>query len=187
MVPEQSLHQTPWEFLEYGGNSHWPSEQDWDSTAAFEYMQEHALLPQYFTNLTKSECVEVYTNVYGNRTNLMVITEDSDIDQDLRVHGYDYVPAQWSTFSAYWLCEYNTNLNSPGSINCQDIESNTPEKLDQWTMGGRPVKYCLSQRRSADYCRLNYSPYILIGTPTSHLIEPLISTWIGTDAYSLIK
>lgn len=170
VVSEPFLHQAPWGDAALSDRiSSWPPEHIWNRTAALEYMQQRALNKEDFVNLTKRECLNVYTDIYRNRTNLLVVIDDLPSDHNSSVIRYEYISARWSTIDMHWLCEYHST--HPGHPDCVYMKENTQDILDQWTMVNRPVRYCLSQRRTDDYCRLNYSPVILIGMQQSSLLS----------------
>jgi hypothetical protein len=125
-------------------------------------MQETALDDQIFANLTKEKCLKTYTNMYGNRTNVLMVVGDV-LGNSTNLLDYTYQPASYYHSDMYWAC----TDGQPNTLQCNKAGSVTQYDLDHWTKFGRPVLYCLSERRTVEMCRLNYSPAIMIGLPCS--------------------
>jgi hypothetical protein len=139
----------------------WPPQQVWNMSSALRNWQTVASNPANFTNMSNSECLNLYTNVYARRTNLIMVAEDLPGDQNASVHQYVYLPAGFSTITQWWPCLDST---SGTKLLCIPPGSNSPEQIKNWNKFGRTILYCLSEVPDhGDHCRLNYSPSILIG------------------------
>jgi hypothetical protein len=143
------------------GKVPWPPRQEWNMSSALHSWQTVASDPTNFTNMSNTECLHLYTNVYARRTNLIIVTEDLPGDQNASVHQYVYLPAGFSTHSQWWPCQDS----APGTkLLCIPPNSNSSEQIKNWNKFNRTILYCLSEvPADGDHCRLNYSPSILIG------------------------
>jgi hypothetical protein len=128
-------------------------------------MQNTALDGESFLNLTKMDCLELYSDMYGNRTNVLMVTEDIPGAEGRSLLEYQYLPASWQHTDVYWPC----GDENEGGPNCMRLSDATQDVLNHWTRLNHPVLYCLSQKRTAEHCRLNYSPVIMIGICESSL------------------
>jgi len=154
----------------YGPNPiSWPPEQVWNMSEALIEWQNTATNSSVFTNLSNVDCLTQYTNVYGRRTGLLVVTEELQEDANASVHQYVYLPASFTPESQYWPCTFGDQNLKDSNVTCVPPQT---ENADRWYKFGRKVLYCLSEvPTSGDHCRLNYSPDILIGLATNLLTE----------------
>jgi len=133
----------------------------WNNWQAFQRMQANANNTALYERLENRQCIERYSNVFSNRSSLVVVTEDLPGDKNASVHQYIYWPATYGGFSRYNPC------NSAGdgwatNPDCHNLSRNTPDRYKGWKRYGRTVLYCLAERIS-DHCQVNYSPAIFIG------------------------
>jgi hypothetical protein len=131
-------------------------------------MQRVALDGHTLVNRSKIDCLNVFTDMYGARTNLLVVTEDASDTQAPTVLQYSYVAASWTEGEIYWPCGDGApggkSANFAGGPDCGNVGSVTTSNLEHWKKFDRPVLYCLSEQSAGDKCRLNYSPAIMIST-----------------------
>lgn len=137
----------------------WPPLNVWNRTSALLSWPTLAMDPTKFSNMSNSDCLDLYTNNFAHRTNLIVVVQEFPEDANASVHEFSY--QYTSVHSAgMWPCgDVNASL---GEISCAP-----PANARQWNKFNRMVLYCLSEIPPAgDHCRLNYSPNILIGKCT---------------------
>lgn len=146
--------------------SPWPNLDGWNPYTSLFNMQKVALDGQTLVNLSKMDCLEVYTDMYGDRTNLLMVTQDTSDTEAPTILQYSYVAATWTEGEIYAPCDDGSpegTSNYAGGPDCGKAASATTYNLERWTKFGRPVMYCLSERPTGDHCRLNYSPTIMTG------------------------
>jgi hypothetical protein len=144
----------------------WPPQEVWNQTAALISTQQNAYDRERFVNLTKLECLRVYNNMYGKRTNVMMVVKDTPDQSGPALLSYIYEPASWYHSNMYWPC----GDGEDGGPNCINVGAVTQYNLDHWTKWDHPVLYCVSQKLTTEHCRFNYAPSIMIG---KCLTEPL--------------
>ncbi len=143
------------------GRVPWPPLQEWNMSSALQNWQTVASNQANFTKLSNTECLNLYTNVYARRTNLIMVTEELPGDQNSSVHEYVYLPAGFSTSTQWWPCR---DADPGTQLMCIPPGNNSAEQIKNWNKFNRTILYCLSEVPVAgDHCRLNYSPSILIG------------------------
>src|SRR5436190_3909203 len=132
-----------------------------------KWVQVNGLNPDYYNNLTKSDCIRLYTStIFAHRTNLVFVTNDTR-GQDYKntVLSIGFVDGAWrhNTGLAY-LCK----ASRVSSDECFGQWSKA--SIDSWTLRSQKMKYCLSQNRPEQNCELDFSPTIMMGIvvrPTS--------------------
>jgi hypothetical protein len=146
-------------------SSLWPQVQHWDPLTSLFDMQRVALDGHTLVNRSQIDCLKVYTDMYGARTNLLMVTQDASSTEAPTLLQYTYVGATRDEGAVYWPCSDGApggySSNAAGGPDCGKVGSVTAENLDHWTKLGRPVLYCLSEEPLGDRCRLNYSPTIM--------------------------
>lgn len=135
----------------------WPDPKIWNGTEVLMKMQKAALDTQTLVNLSKSDCLDLYTNLYSDRTNMMVVLEDGPTKFNSSLLEWVYRPASWYHTNLGWLC-FDGIAGGPF---CTLTSRNTQSNFDHWYKYNRPVLYCLNMKTSGERCRLNYSPIIL--------------------------
>jgi hypothetical protein len=155
-----------------------PNLNNWDPVVSLFNMQKVALDGHTLVNRSKIDCLRVYTNVYGDRTNLLMVTGDATDDEAPTVLQYTYVAATRDESQIYWPCSDGSPSGGPsnwdGGPDCGKIGSVTASNLDRWTKFGHHVLYCLSEELAGDHCRLNYSPAVMISTGLPTLLTFLV-------------
>jgi hypothetical protein len=145
--------------------SQWPQVQHWDPLTSLFDMQRVALDGHTLVNRSQIDCLNVYTDMYGARTNLLMVTQDASSTEAPTLLQYTYVGATLDEGAVYWPCSDGApggySSNAAGGPDCGKVSSVTTENLEHWTKFGRPVLYCLSEEPLGDRCRLNYSPTIM--------------------------
>ena len=113
-------------------------------------------------NLTKRQCLNLYSDLYGDRTNVLVVVQDTPESDGMALLEYTYHPAWWYSDEVYWPCA-NGTADGP---DCGKPQVATPSNLEAWTKYNHLVLYCLNEKREVQHCRLNYSPAISISMNT---------------------
>lgn len=132
-------------------------------------LQMEAWDPDHLTNLTKLECLDLYTNPYGHRTNLLIVTENSSPTVSLTLLQYTYQRAASHDWAQIWPCANQAIGSAEYCTNRQKIRAHVAD----WEKFGDRVLYCVNEKKTTgDLCRLNYSPPILIGRRSSLLTQP---------------
>jgi hypothetical protein len=149
------------------GCTQWPGIKGWDPLTSLFHMQKVALDGHTLINRTKIDCLDVYTDMYGARTNLLVVTQDASDTEAPIVFEYSYVAATWAEGGIYWPCDNGApegkSSNWAGGPDCGKVGSVNTSNLEHWKKFGQPVLYCLAEQPTGDHCRLNYSPSIMTG------------------------
>jgi hypothetical protein len=148
-----------------------PEVQGRNSLAPLSYMRKLALDGHTLVNRTKIDCLQVFADMYGDRTNLLIVTRDTSDTQAPTILQYAYVAATWAEGGTYWPCDDGAaggkSSDWAGAPDCGKVASVTTSNLDHWKKFDRPVLYCLSQRPTGYHCRLNYSPTIMTSIPST--------------------
>ena len=147
--------------------SQWPEVEGKDLLTSLSNMQKVALDGHTLVNRSKIDCLGVFTDMYGDRTNVLIVTQDASDTEAPTMAQHAYVAATWAERGIYWPCDDGSpggSANWAGGPDCGKISSVTTSNLERWTKFGRPVLYCLSEQPKGDHCRLNYSPAIMTGT-----------------------
>jgi hypothetical protein len=150
--------------------SPWPEIEGWDPLTSLFDMQRVALDGHTLVNRSKIDCLNVFTDMYGERTNLLVVTQDVSDTEAPIVLQYSYVAAIFAEGGIYWPCDNGSpggSSNWAGGPDCGKVGSVTSSNLQHWTKFGRPVLYCLSEQPTGEHCKLNYSPAIMTGTDSN--------------------
>ena len=136
-----------------------PPEDVWNETVALRQMQDSAFDASKMINLTKSECLQNYSDFYARRSNLLIVVEDSPVEVGGSVLRYEWIPAL--VFHGYipTVTAPCANGTSEGP-SC--VSTPTQSQLNHWTKLNRSVLYCLSQQSVNEGCTLSYSPIIMI-------------------------
>lgn len=122
-------------------------------------MQTTALDGRSLVNRSKWDCLEVYSDIYGDRSNLLLVTRDAPGSENASLIQYEYQSVSRYEGDLNWPC-----WDTPGTIpQCLRPETINSVEIASWTKSGREVLYCMSQKRARELCRLNYSPTIMIG------------------------
>lgn len=141
-------------------NNSWPQIDGWNRIEVLQKMQNEVNDGTKYTNLTVRECLDLYTDVYAQRTNMVMVTEEDPTANNVTVLQYRYLWARFSTIDAYFPCPDPTpELNGFVCFHADD-------RVDQPALmkkQGLPLKYCLSHTSSGEHCRIIYSSSIMIG------------------------
>lgn len=161
MVSESFLRGAPWGDASSAifKSVSWPPKEKFDAVAVLEDMQTTALDGKSLVNRSKWDCLEVYSDIYGDRSNLLLVTRDAHGSDNASLIQYEYQPVSRYEGDLNWPC-----WDTPAIIpECLRPETMRAVDIDRWTKSGREVLYCMSQKRAKELCRLNYSPTIMIG------------------------
>jgi hypothetical protein len=97
VVSENFLRGAPW--VSSGGSipwsGSWPSGISWDPYSALVNLSNIALDSSQVTNLTTRQCLETYADAYGDRTNMLIVTENDPTSMSGSLLEYAYLPATW--------------------------------------------------------------------------------------------
>ena len=141
-----------------------PPEDVWNETVALRQMQESAFDASKMINLTKTECLQNYSDFYARRSNLLIVVEDLPGEEARSVLRYEWVPA-------LIFHGYIPTVAAPCANGTEEgpdcVSTPTQSQLDHWTKLGRSVLYCLSQQSVNEGCTLSYSPIIMLGRTIS--------------------
>lgn len=122
-------------------------------------MQITALGGRGFVKRSKWDCLETYSDIYGGRSNLLLVSRDAPGSENASLIQYEYQPVSRYEGDLNWPC-----WDTPGTIpECLHPETMGSVEVDRWTKFGREILYCMSHQRVKELCRLNYSPTIMIG------------------------
>jgi hypothetical protein len=78
------------------GCSPWPDVNGWDPVTSLTRMQSVALDGHTLVNRSKIDCLNVFTDMYGARTNVLVVTQDASDTEAPAILQYTYVAASWT-------------------------------------------------------------------------------------------
>ncbi|MCJ1423441.1 hypothetical protein MMC29_001324 [Sticta canariensis] len=136
----------------------WPPKELFDPTTVLKDMQAAALDGRSLLNRSKWDCLETYSDIYGDRSNLLLVIQDAPGSENASLIQYEYRSVSRYDGDLNWPC-WDTPRTIP---ECLRPETMSSVKVDRWTKSGREVLYCMSQKRAKELCRLNYSPTIMI-------------------------
>ena len=121
-----------------------------------------------YQRLSKIDCLLAYSNVFGNRSDVIMVTSNATAANNsgnaVLAYGLQLVK-EWSLGSA--LAAYPNTFNLNGldlSYFSGDVAKQT-QAVANWTMGGFHVDYCLASQSSIvqDKCDVEYSLSVMIG------------------------
>lgn len=170
VVSESFLRGAPWgdASLAISESVDWPPKELFDPITVLKDMQAAALDGRSLVNRSKWDCLKTYSDIYGDRSNLLLVIQDAPGSENASLIQYEYQS----------VSRYDGDLNwpywdTPRTIpECLRPETMTSVEVDRWTKSGRAVLYCMSQKRAKELCRLNYSPTIMIGISFDPGSEP---------------
>ena len=131
-------------------------------------MQAAALDGRSLVNRSKWDCLETYSDIYGDRSNLLLVIQDAPGSENASLIQYEYQSVSRYDGNLNWPC-WDTPRTIP---ECLRPETMSSVEVDRWTKSGRKILYCMSQKRAKELCRLNYSPTIMIGISFDPGSEP---------------
>ena len=163
-------------------------EVTWHNGQTLYNFANFAFDPFGYRNLSKWDCEQFYIDAFAHHGNLLLIVDDAppyDFAPErfpyqfvfpLQVNGTSPTPPEGSTIYFYttvyatvWApLNFKTIADEP--YFADGVEWNrfwysksnfTEEKSQYWTFFGRKVKYCVTERRIRDHCRLEYSATIM--------------------------
>ena len=122
-----------------------------------------------FTNLTKIDCFRQYSSAFGDRSDVIVIVQTSNINNtgnSLLAYGSQ---SMVGTAPYAWLCKHS-NTFSCKKIAGNGYENKTSEvaALQHWNIYGYEIDYCMASYRETDSrCSVMFSFRIMIGEKIS--------------------
>jgi hypothetical protein len=121
----------------------------------------------FFSNLTTSQCLEVYLSATGNRSDVLLISS-----QDLLTPNKSLLSNNSLLYAAYSYLSGPGFLWQCGSTNTFDCRKGkallkNQTLIENWNVIGYKVDYCLASERSlADACMVKYSLPFMISMPS---------------------
>jgi hypothetical protein len=174
--------------------SPWPEVKGWDPLTSLTQMQRVALDGHTLVNRSKIDCLRVFTDMYGDRTNVLIVTQDASHAEAPTILQYSYVAASWTEGGIYWPCDDGApggkTANEAGGPDCGKAGSVTSSNLDHWKKFDRPVLYCLSEQPTGDHCRLSYSPAIMTSLyppPPAKCLQKVDLSYVAICCVSTLK
>ena len=132
-----------------------------DLQSTVQSMQVNARDRSRYTPITALDCILTYNDLLGNRSDfIMISTTAPKSTNSLLAYGM--------STSGTWDIGYN--LCSDGTqFDCGRLAEMPKEEqigaIQNWTIGGHKIEYCLSSQRSTeDLCSVEYSYSIMLST-----------------------
>jgi hypothetical protein len=145
------------------------SPMDLDKT--IQYMQENAYNTSLFARLEPLECLLSYTNLFGDRSNVILVTSTlSTTNNSLFAYGLSGSEDPWKT-GWYWGLGNDFDSTKLDIANFPGGAAERVEKTSNWSIAGQKIDYCLSSQVSTqDLCSVEYSQSIMISKSHAILI-----------------
>ena len=134
---------------------------NWPSVDAIAHLQVEAQNGTKFTKLDTLECLKEYNTIFGNRSDLLMISSSNVTNSSILMAGSvgaiqggpeDWMCGQSNTFSCATLALNGYLPKNEGTLTAN------------WNVAGFKVDYCLASYRDLqESCSLVYSYRIMIG------------------------
>ena len=145
-------------------------------TQTLKNMVNNARNDVVFSNISRINCLQRYSDLFAQHSNLMVIVDDYPYSDTSSLVQYHYtasglVNSQAKIDQREWICANSTGPDNPDCYHRKEFD----RTQSNWDKFGYAIQYCLAQNIEASTgygnCQMKFSPPLALGE-LSHYFPP---------------